>query len=219
MNILMFREQERAAGLDFFSQTAPWQARQEVRSAFIPLEEIKGGVLCSVALCRASLSFSHFIVQWFQLLFFLQVVSSASLSYFAVSRSFSCMFFSPLPSSFPFASLSSHGFMLLNPSKHRQSIWRAYIHLQGICRPEFCSHFIFKKHFIASEIHLLSRYSTSPSGDKLMSSTKYNTFLETLQQLTAEVGSLNHQFAHVGTQMQKWVGFGKSSSKWCRNWH
>lgn len=36
-----------------------------------------------------------------------------------------------------------------------------------------------------------------------MSSTKYNTFLETLQQLTAEVGSLNHQFAHVGTQMQK----------------
>lgn len=69
----------------------------------------------------------------------LQVVSSASLSYFAVSRSPSSFVF-PLSSPFPSASLSSYGFMLFNPPK--QAVFSAYIHLQDLHPPQLCSRFV-----------------------------------------------------------------------------
>lgn len=68
----------------------------------------------------------------------LQVVSSASLSYLAVSSSSSFVF--PLSSPLPSASLSSYGFMLCNPPK--QAVFSAYIHLQDLHPPQLYSRFV-----------------------------------------------------------------------------
>lgn len=70
-----------------------------------------------MALHRTLLFLSHFFVQRLQLIFYLQVVCSAPLSYFAVFTS----------------SLSSYSFTLFNPPKHRHpsqciSISKMYVH-------------------------------------------------------------------------------------------
>lgn len=156
-----------------------------------------------------------YCVQWLST----ELPSLSPISLYNDSNCYSFFRWSPLPHCLTLLSLDLPPLFFLS---HRDSLLRPYLPMALCCLILQNTGSLLGKHLSISKTYaypnsvatlfprnilLQASFIYSPdtpdSGDKLISSTKCNAFLETLERLTAEVGSLNHQFVYVGTQVQK----------------